>query len=139
MRRLGWLIGFILVSIQINAQSLELMVGNQGVFADVQWLKPLDSTFRWSVFSRGRATVSYEGETNLFLGAYVNYTSRPGIGLSLVGRIGSSSTGGDLGVHFFKKQKIWMLFALLSAGLNAKRQLEYSWFSIFTGSAKTKS
>ncbi len=120
---------FTAVFVKINAQSIELMVGDKRVFGDVQWLKPLDDSFKWSLFSRTRATVDYENNTNLFSGAYLNYTTRSGLGASIVGRISSTASGIDGGFHIFKSKENWMLFGLASIGL--KSELNYSWFSIF--------
>ena len=117
------------VSAESQAQSLELMAGHERIFADVQWFKALASESKWSVFSRTRATVDYENNTNLFSGAYLNYTGNTGLGASLVGKIGQSGAGADAGIHLFKNRKTWMLFGLASVGL--KSRLEYSWFSIF--------
>ncbi|PHN02576.1 hypothetical protein [Flavilitoribacter nigricans] len=113
----------------VFAQSLELMVGHEQIFADAQWLKFWDNKNHWSVFSRTRATVDYDNQTNLFTGAYLNYTFKNGLGSSLVGKIGNNSGGADIGIHIFKSKKNWMLFGLASIGL--KNELEYSWFSIF--------
>lgn len=113
---------------RLAAQSLELMPGHRRIFADLQWLKPLGTGGRWTVFSRTRATVDYEQQTDLFSGAYLNVTTTSGWGVSLVGKISSSSAGGDAGLHIFRSDKRWMLFGLASAGL--KTRLEYSWFSI---------
>lgn len=110
-------------------QSLEIMVGHEGLFADAQWLKFLDEKKHISVFSRTRATVNYENQTNLFSGAYLNYTLKNGLGASLVGKIGNSGAGADAGIHIFKAKKNWMLFGLASMGL--QEELQYSWFSIF--------
>ena len=111
-----------------QAQSLELMAGHERIFADVQWLKPLDKDYRWTVFSRTRATVDYDNNTNLFSGAYLNYTRPSGLGISLVGKISNAGGGADAGLHIFKSKPKWMLFGLASVGLKSK--LEYSWFSI---------
>jgi hypothetical protein len=113
----------------LPAQSLELMAGHEGIFADVQWLKFMDSKKHWSVFSRTRATVDYEQQTSLFSGAYLNYSMKNGLGGSLVGNISDSGAGADAGLHIFKAKPNWMLFGLASVGL--KNELEYSWFSIF--------
>jgi len=83
---------------------------------------------RWSIFSRTRATVDYDNNTDLFTGAYLNYTTTSGIGGSLIGKIGRAGGGADAGVHYLKISKDWTNFALVSAGL--KDRLEYSWFSI---------
>lgn len=113
----------------VQAQSLELMAGNQRIFVDAQWLKPIDTELQWSIFSRTRATVDYDNNTNLFTGTYFNYTTKIGLGGSVVGKIGNNGAGVDAGVHIFKNKKNWMLFGLASVGLKSK--LEYSWFSIF--------
>ena len=41
----------------------------------------------------------YDDNSNLFSGAYLNYTTRHGIGASLVGKIASSGAGVDGGLH----------------------------------------
>lgn len=110
-------------------QSLEIMVGHEGLFADAQWLKFLDEKKHVSIFSRTRATVNYENQTNLFSGAYLNYTLKNGLGASLVGKIGNSGAGADAGIHIFTAKKNWMLFGLASMGL--QEEFQYSWFSIF--------
>ena len=117
-------------AIPARSQSLEIMAGNSHVFADLQWLKPFDQQFRWSLFSRTRMTVDYDNRANLFSGAYLNYTSKAGIGGSLVGKISQTSgAAADAGAHIFKAKPNWMLFGLATVGL--KKDLEYSWFSIF--------
>lgn len=111
-----------------SGQSLELMMGHERIFADAQWLKFMDAKKQWSIFSRTRATVNYDNASNLFTGAYLNYTLKNGLGASLVGKIGNTGGGADAGIHIFKANSKWMLFGLASIGL--KNQLEYSWFSI---------
>jgi len=118
----------VISSLGLKGQSLELMAGNQRVFVDVQWLKPFDKEFRWTLFSRTRATVDYENNTDLFSGAYLNYTTKSGIGASLVGRIGAAGAGSDIGIHIFKANDTWTLFGLASISL--QKELQYSWFSI---------
>lgn len=128
--RLKLLIYTLLVfsSLGLKGQSLELMAGNQRVFADLQWLKAFDKEFRWTLFSRTRGTVDYENNTDLFSGAYLNYTTKSGIGASLVGRIGAAGAGSDAGIHIFKANDTWTLFGLASISL--QKELQYSWFSI---------
>ncbi|MEM9329300.1 MAG: hypothetical protein AAGA85_26795 [Bacteroidota bacterium] len=104
------------------------MPGTERVFADAQWLKTLDQERKWSLFSRSRATVDYNENTNLFSGAYLNYTSSSGFGGTLVGRISSGGAGSDLGVHFFKASRTLMIYALASLELSAN--FGASWFSI---------
>lgn len=112
----------------LNAQSLELMPGTERIFVDAQWLKTFDEEMKWSLFSRSRATVDYEGKTDLFMGAYLNYTTPSGFGGTLVGRISSSGAGTDAGVHFFRGGKTFMIYALASIALQS--ELNYAWFSI---------
>lgn len=118
-----------LFSQKTQAQSIEIMPGNEHVFADLQWLKPFDKAHHWSLFSRTRMTVYWDNRANLFSGAYLNYTTKRGIGASLVGKVSQTSgAGADAGAHIFKSKPSWMLFGLATVGL--KEQLEYSWFSI---------
>jgi hypothetical protein len=123
------LVAVLVFNSNVAAQSLELMTGNERIFADAQWLKFMDDGYRWSLFSRSRATVSYDDDTDLFTGAYLNYTTKVGLGGSLVGRISSNGSGGDAGVHIFKAKGKWTLFGLASISLSDQNQ--YSWFSIF--------
>ena len=110
------------------AQSLELMPGTERVFADAQWLKTFDSENRWSLFSRARATADYDGNTNLFMGAYLNYTTPSGFGGTIVGRISSFEAGADAGIHFFKANSKFLIYALASVALQS--DFAASWFSI---------
>lgn len=111
-----------------EAQSLEIMPGTERVFVDAQWLKPFDQEARWSLFSRTRATVDYDENTDLFSGAYFNYTTKSGFGGTVLGRISSTDVGVDVGPHFFMLKKSFMIFALVSVVLQSP--LTYSWFSI---------
>ncbi|MEM9834312.1 MAG: hypothetical protein AAF944_27025 [Bacteroidota bacterium] len=130
MRRgvLASLIILVLGGIKVCAQSLELMPGTERIFIDIQWLKTFDQARRWSLFSRSRATVDYEENTNLFTGAYLNYTTPSGFGGTLVGRISTSGAGGDIGGHFFKAKESFLIYALASVDINT--EFVYSWFSI---------
>lgn len=112
----------------LKGQSLELMPGTERVFVDAQWLKTFDEERKWSLFSRSRATTDYEENTSLFTGAYLNYTGKAGFGGTLLGSISSLGSGGDVGVHFFKAQQSFMIYALASIQLQS--ELGYSWFSI---------
>ena len=111
-------------------QSFEAMAGDKRIFIDTQYLKFFDETYKWSLFSRARATAAYNTkQSNLFTGAYLNYTTKSGLGPSVIGRIGSFSSGLDIGVHYFKSTDKLTLFALPS--INVEDELLYSWFSIF--------
>ncbi|MEM6841680.1 MAG: hypothetical protein AAF632_05610 [Bacteroidota bacterium] len=122
------LVALVLWNTESNAQSLELMPGTERIFVDVQWLKTFDQARRWSLFSRSRATVDYEENTNLFTGAYLNYTTPSGFGGTVVGRISTAGAGGDLGGHFFKANESFLVYALASVAINT--EFAYSWFSI---------
>ncbi|MEM6800852.1 MAG: hypothetical protein AAF696_05580 [Bacteroidota bacterium] len=113
----------------IHAQSFEIMPGTKRIFIDAQYLKFLDTHKSFSLFSRTRATAAYDEQaTDLFTGAYFNYTTKSGFGGSLLGRISSRNSGVDIGVHYFKAKKSFMIFALTS--INISDELLYSWFSI---------
>ena len=131
---------FIMVLVSVSTvsfgQSLELMVGHERLFADVQWLKFIDEHKKFSLFSRTTATVDYDNNTGLFSGAYLNYTSKLGIGGSLVGRVTGNGASTDVGLHISKGTSDWMLFGIASISL--KSELEYSWFSIFRYTPKLK-
>ncbi len=117
-----------LAVIDARSQSFEFMDGSERIFVDVQWLETFDEEQKWSLFSRTRATAEDRENTNLFTGAYLNYTSSSGFGGTILGRISSLGAGSDVGIHFFKANKKWMAYALISTELNSERA--YSWFSI---------
>lgn len=104
------------------------MAGNERIFVDVQWLEFLNEEMDWSLFSRTRSTVDYENNTNLFTGAYLNYTTVSGFGGTVVGRVASAGSGLDTGVHYFKARKNFMTYALASLTLIQKPGI--NWFSI---------
>ena len=112
------------------SQSIELMPGNQRLFADVQFLKPIHKEdFTWTVFSRTRGTLDYENNTDLFSAAYFNYTSKIGLGGSIVGSLATGRGGGvGIGVNFFKATEKFSVFVLVSVDLD--KPPTYSWFSI---------
>ena len=112
-----------------STQSFEWMAGHQRIFLDAQYLKFFDQDRQWSLFSRSRASADYSGDQrNIFLGVYLNRSFQNGLGASMVGRISSIGTGIDLGPHWFKANKEWMIFALPSVKI--ADELQYQWFSI---------
>ena len=124
------IIAFLLVGMHGQAQSFEVMPGTKRLFIDMQYLKTLDKDYRVSLFSRARATAAYDApQTDLFTGAYLNYTTKTGVGGTVLGRIGSNSSGLDACLHFFKAKKNFMIYAL--SAVNLGDDLLYSWFSIF--------
>ena len=116
-------------SYHASSQSFEMIIGNKRVFTDLQWSKNFDESARFSLFSRARASVDYDNNTNLFLGEYISYTLKNGFGFTVVGKI--KTTGGevDTGIHFKKKGKNCFFLGLASIGI--RKGLDYSWFSIF--------
>lgn len=105
------------------------MAGTKHIFIDAQYLKFFDEQNRVSLFSRARATAQYdEQRTVLFTGAYLNYTTKSGFGGTILGRISSTNSGVDAGIHYFKVTKNFMIYALPSISLSD--ELLYSWFSI---------
>lgn len=129
MRFFCLLIGLFFSLFQLHGQSIELMPGTERFFGDVQWLKPLDEAYRWTVFSRTRATVDYDNSTDVFSGAYLNYTTNLGLGGTVVGRISSNTSGSDMGIHYFKQTDVITLYVLPFISLS--EELNYGWFSIF--------
>lgn len=121
---------FAVMGSKAGAQSLELMAGDKGLFADIQYLRPLfGETYRFSVFARTRGTLSYENKANLLAAAYFNYTSKYGIGASILGNISSSNGGGGgAGINYFKVHKGLTAFVLAAVEVNVPPQ--YSLFSI---------
>ncbi|MBD0404434.1 hypothetical protein [Flammeovirga sp. EKP202] len=120
---------FSLFSYAALGQSFEVMTGHQRIFIDAQYLKFFENKNRFSLFSRARATAEYdENKTDLFTGAYLNYTTKSGFGGTVLGRISTNSAGIDAGIHYFKASQKWVIYALPSININ--RELLYSWFSI---------
>ncbi len=114
-----------------TSQSVEFMPGNNFVFADVQFFKPLDKKYRSTLFSRTRARLGYKSEesgVDFFSGLYMNYTSKSGFGGTIIGRADNLGSDMDLGVHYYKKIKSISIYALPSISLSQKNI--YSWFSI---------
>lgn len=111
-------------------QSIEIMPGTENVFVDVQFLKPLkQNDYRFSVFSRTRGIVDYENNANILSAAYVSYTSKPGVGFSLIGSMSSfSGASSAVGVNYLKAGKNYSVFAL--AAVELQNEPGYSFFSI---------
>ncbi|MEO1011296.1 MAG: hypothetical protein AAFX53_08305 [Bacteroidota bacterium] len=117
----SWLVAY--------AQSFEVVPGIERIFIDAQYLKFFDTDNTLSLFSRARATAEYDRQaTDLFTGAYLNYTTESGFGATLLGRMATSGSGIDVGVHYFRVKKPFMIYALPS--INIGNELRYSWFSI---------
>jgi len=68
MKKIITILSFIALSNNIFSQSFEIMPGTKRIFIDVQWLKSIDQEYKWTLFSRSRATSMYnsENENNLF-------------------------------------------------------------------------
>lgn len=126
-----FIIIFSLIALSQNmfSQSFEVMPGTERIFIDVQWLKSFDEDYKWTLFSRARATAEYdENVNNLFTGAYLNYTTNSGFGGTVLGKIATIGSSVETGIHFFKNSKSFMVYALPTIAL--KSELSYSWFSI---------
>ena len=129
MHRLVYIFLFLAFSLQGFTQSFEFMPGTERIFIDAQYLKFFDAERKFSLFSRARATTEYNAPiTDLFTAGYLNYTTKSGFGGSIVGRISSFNAGIDIGPHFSKGGKSFLIFALPS--INIGDELLYSWFSI---------
>ena len=130
MRKLLWLVLLLpALGPGAAAQSLELMPGDRRLFADVQFFAPLrPAAYRWTLFSRTRATLDYENRADLFSAAYLNYTHTSGVGVSGLGSLGAGGGAAGAGIHVYRSGAWGSVFALLSVGVKA--QPDYSWFSI---------
>lgn len=129
MKQIQVLLLFLILAKAGASQSFEFMPGTERIFIDAQFLKFFDQNYRWSLFSRARATTEYNDPvTDLFTGAYLNYTTKSGFGGTVIGRISSFNSGVDVGVHFFKANEKFVVYALPSININD--ELLYSWFSI---------
>jgi len=122
------LISGLAVIAETQAQSFEAMVGQEHIFMDIQWLKPLSKDNKWTLFTRARATADYEERTNHLTGAYLNYTTKSGFGGTLIGSMRTSGAGGEAGIHYFKLTENFMFYGLPT--IHFRKDLAYSWFSI---------
>ena len=118
--KLSFLLVFLL-AIQLGfGQSFEVMPGTERMFIDAQFLSFFDQQKKVSLFARARATTEYNrSTTDLFTGAYVNYTTKYGIGGTVIGRVASSNAGLDAGLHYFKAGKKLMIYTLQAISLNS--------------------
>ncbi len=129
MKKFGLTICFLYLFFALKSQSVELFPGNAYFFSDIQFLKNFDSKYRFTIFSRTRAQVTYdEDQVSFFSAAYLNYTTKPGLGISVIGRMNNFGSNVDGGLHFLKKNKQFTFFGILSLSLTDEGA--YSWFSI---------
>ncbi|MCI5055300.1 MAG: hypothetical protein MRY83_04275 [Flavobacteriales bacterium] len=123
-------IGFIFFIKVSMAQSIEVMPGTENMFFDIQFLKPLqEDNYKFTVFSRTRGIVDYESNANILSAAYVSYSSKMGLGLSVIGAVNSGSgpsTAG--GINILKAKKDFSIFALMA--IEFEDPLGYSFFTI---------
>lgn len=118
----------LLIHLGLKAQSLELLPSTEYVFADIQWLKPFDRAYRFTLFSRTRMQVDYQEQVNFFSGAYFSYTQKNGWGTTFLGRANNTGVGADGGIHYNRNSANWSFFGLLAKDLTETGG--YSWFSI---------
>ncbi len=115
------------------------MPGTDHLFFDIQFLKPLHNTdYRFTVFSRTRGIVNYESNANILSAAYISYTSKIGLGTSIIGAINSSNGPSTaVGLNFLKAKKAFTIFAL--SALEIGNPVGYSLFTImrYTPDLKT--
>jgi hypothetical protein len=129
MKQILFILYLSLIAVTTKAQSFEVMPGNERLFIDAQFLSFFDQDYKWSLFSRARATANYDDQgTDLFTAGYLNHTFYKGFGVSLIGRVASRGSGVDAGVHYVFNNKSISIFALPS--INIGDEMEYSWFSI---------
>lgn len=127
MRKLLLLLLFL--PITLSAQTVEIMPGLNNVFIDVQFFKPFKpGDYSWTLFFRARGEVDYEKNTDIFSGLYLSYTTKPGFGATLLGRISGGMPAMDFGPHYTKTTKTFMVFATISS--EVKKNPAFSWFSI---------
>lgn len=114
---------------KLSGQSYELMPSTEYIFADIQFLKPFDKSYRFTLFSRTRIEVDYKEQVSFFSGAYFSYTQKNGFGSTVLGRVNNAGAGGDWGIHYNRTTDTWSFFGLLAKDLTESKG--YSWFSIF--------
>ena len=121
---------FLILSKFSFTQSIEIMPGTDNLFFDIQFLKPLKKNdYKFTVFSRTRGIVDYESNANILSAAYVSYTSKIGLGVSIIGAVNSSNgPNGAAGVNFLKVKNNFTIFAL--AAVEAHHPIGYSLFTI---------
>lgn len=113
------LMGF-LFHFNVKSQSIEIMPGNNFVFADIQLLQPLVENYRTSIFNRSYIRAFYEkapDRLDYLSATYFNVTSDIGLGGSLIGRFNKDGFTTDAGVHFLGQFKAITLILVPSFNL----------------------
>lgn len=119
---------FCIVTLIAKTQSIELMIHEDGGFGDVQFLKPLSKDYKWTIFSRTRLNTDFKANNNLLSALYLNYTTKSGIGGTLLGAVGNNSTSSGAGIHLTKNTDSFSIFALPYVTFLEDPTL--NWFSI---------
>lgn len=106
------------------------MPGTDRVFIDIQFLKPWkENDYKFTVFSRTRMTVDYSNQPNFFSAAYANYTSKPGLGISVIGSVSNGrGFSPTVGINYLKVRNDFSIFLLVAMEL--EENPEYSLFTI---------
>ena len=114
------------------------MTGAKRLFFDVKYIKIFDGHKNLSLLSRTRANAEYDGQkaADLFTGTYLNYSLKAGFGGTLVGRISSTGSGFDIGVHYFKASS--KFFAYILPAVQIKDELLFTYLTFLRYSPMLK-
>jgi hypothetical protein len=111
-----------------HAQNFELMAGTKRLFFDFKYIKIIETQPKLSVLHRTRANAEYDAQpADLFTGTYLNYSIKAGIGPTFVGRISSTGSGFDVGVHYFKATPKFFVYTLPSVQIH--EEFFFSWLT----------
>lgn len=120
-----------------QAQNFELMTGTKRLFFDFKYIKIIEKHPNLSVLHRTRANAEYDAQpADLFTGTYLNYSLKAGIGPTLVGRISSTGSGFDVGVHYFKASPKFFVYTLPSVQITD--EFFFSWLTFLRFSPMLK-
>lgn len=128
MRVLAFCISLLILGLIVNAQTIELMPHEDGLFGDVQFLKPLSASYTWTVFSRTRIDSDLENDNNILSALYLSYTTKSGLGGTVLGALSNASSNSGVGIHYLLNSPNVSLFAL--PYITIKEDVDVNWFSI---------
>ena len=112
-----------------HAQNFELLAGTKRLFFDFKYIKIIEAQPKISVLHRTRANAEYDDTpADLFTGTYLNYSVKAGFGPTFVGRISSTGSGFDVGVHYFKVRPKFFVYALPSVQIKNELLFTYLTF-----------
>ncbi len=98
------------------AQSIEVMVGSENVFVDIQFLENFgDSSFKYVAYNQTRATISHENTATMSTVVFFNYKTKIGLGSTVASRITSTQgASGLFGLSYLKIDKRLLVYTLLA-------------------------